>query len=100
MTVNGEVDTPLDESDVRRAIDRLKSQGVEAVAVAFPHASVNPDHERRAVALVRAALPDVPVCASSAVLPEIRGYERWLGMNLSTFEIRKRKQAWRTREKH
>ncbi|HJY79789.1 MAG TPA: hydantoinase/oxoprolinase family protein [Candidatus Binatia bacterium] len=76
MTVNGEVDTPLAANDVREALGILRSQGVEAVAVSFLHSYVNPAHERQATALIRELLPEVMVCASSEVLPEIREYER------------------------
>jgi N-methylhydantoinase A len=76
MTVNGEVDTPLAANDVREALRILRTQGVEAIAVSFLHSYVNPMHERQATALVRELLPEVMVCASSEVLPEIREYER------------------------
>ena len=76
MTVQGAVETPLNEADVRQAIQILKRQGVEAIAVAFLHSYVNQNHEQQAVALIREALPEVMVCSSAEVLPEIREYER------------------------
>jgi N-methylhydantoinase A len=76
MTVHGEVDTPLDVGDVRQALHALSAQGVEAIAVSFLHSYVNPTHEQQVTALVRELLPQVMVCASSEVLPEIREYER------------------------
>jgi len=76
MTVRGEVETPLKDEDVRQAIFSLKRQGVESIAVAFLHSYVNPSHERRAVALIRELFPEVMVCSSADVLPEVREYER------------------------
>jgi len=76
VKVNGEVDTPLDTDEVCAALHTLRTHGVEAIAVSFLHSYVNPGHERRAIALVRELLPEVMVCASSEVLPEIREYER------------------------
>ncbi len=76
MTVNGEVDTPLEINEVREALRVLREQGVESIAVSFLHSYVNPAHERQTAALVRELLPEVAVCASSEVLPEIREYER------------------------
>lgn len=76
VTVHGQVDTPLDVNDVRTALHKLRAHGVEAVAISFLHSYVNPLHEQRAAALVRELLPHVMVCTSSAVLPEIREYER------------------------
>ncbi len=76
MTVHGEVETPLNTADVRQAIHALKRQGVEAIAVAFLHSYINPSHEQQAVALIRELLPEVMVCSSADILPEIREYER------------------------
>ena len=74
---DGTVVTPLDEDDVRRAVEVLKTRGVEAVAVCFLHAYANPAHEERASELVRAAWPEVYLCASGDVLAEFREFERF-----------------------
>ncbi len=76
MTADGEVETPLDADAVQHALQRLCDQGIEALAISFLHAYVNPAHEQRAAELARARLPDVMVSVSSDVLPEIREYER------------------------
>ena len=76
MTVQGEVETPLNQEDVRQAILSLKRQGVEAIAVAFLHSYVNPSHEQQTVALIRELFPEVLVCSSADILPEVREYER------------------------
>jgi N-methylhydantoinase A len=76
VTHRGEVVTPLDEAGVREATWRLRDLGVEAVAVCFLHAYANPEHERRALELVRAEWPDVAVTASHQVSREWREYER------------------------
>ena len=76
LTVRGEVETPLNDEEVRQAILSLKRQGVEAIAVAFLHSYVNPSHEQRAVALIREVCPEVMVCSSADILPEVREYER------------------------
>lgn len=73
---NGEVRTPLDEDEVRRALHRLREQGTQAVAVSFLHSYANPEHERRAIALVHEIMPEADTCASAEVLPEIREYPR------------------------
>ncbi|MCY3773150.1 MAG: hydantoinase/oxoprolinase family protein, partial [Gemmatimonadetes bacterium] len=76
MTVRGEVETPLNDEEVRQAILSLKRQGVEAIAVAFLHSYVNPSHEQQTVALIREIFPEVLVCSSADILPEVREYER------------------------
>jgi N-methylhydantoinase A len=72
----GQEITPIDEASVERAIQVLKAQGTEAVAVCFLHSYKNPAHERRVGDLLRERLPDVFVTLSVDILPEVREYER------------------------
>jgi len=72
----GEVLTPLDEEQTRQALVELKRIGIESLAICFVNAYVNGDHERRAAALAREILPDIPICLSCEVLPAYREYER------------------------
>ncbi|HXR36938.1 MAG TPA: hydantoinase/oxoprolinase family protein, partial [Candidatus Binataceae bacterium] len=76
MLWNGAVRTPLAEDEVRRALHTLRAQGTQAVAVCFLHSYANPEHERRAMALVREIMPDADACSSAEVLPESREYPR------------------------
>ncbi len=73
---DGAVVLPLDENDVHDAIERLRHESIESVAVCFLHSYVNPAHERRVGEMLRAALPQCFVSLSVDVLPEIREYER------------------------
>jgi N-methylhydantoinase A len=73
---SGEVATPLDEQAVRAAARRLRSAGVEAVAVSFLYGFVRPDHERRALAILREELPDAFLSAGHEIAPEFREFER------------------------
>ena len=66
--------TALDEDEVRHALYRLREQGTQAVAVSFLHSYANPEHEQRAMALVREIMPEAIACSSAEVLPEIREY--------------------------
>src|SRR5690606_19646208 len=62
---------------VRRAARSLGQAGVEAIAVAFFNAYRNPVHENRALEIVRDVLPGMFVCASAAIAPELREYDRF-----------------------
>ena len=73
---DGAVVTPLAEGEIDGLIAELKAARVEAVAVSLLFSFLNPDHERRLGARLRAALPGVPVYLSSEVLPEIKEFER------------------------
>lgn len=77
MTYSGEVHTPLVEADVQAAADRLREEGIEAVAIGFLHAYANPAHEQRATELTRTAMPETYVTASHEILPVWREYERF-----------------------
>lgn len=90
---NGEVLSPLNEDDVRKACQYFKEQKVEAVVVGFIWSFKNPENERRAVEICRKELPNVYVCGSCDVQPEVREYWRistatlnaYVGPNLSKY---------------
>ena len=73
----GEVLTPLDEEQVRRGVRKLKTSGVEAVAVCLLFSFLNPEHEDRAAAIVREEFPDAYLSVSHDVVPLHREYERF-----------------------
>lgn len=72
VDVAGSERTPLDLDDLRTAIETLKRERVEAVAICFMHAYANPEHELRARELVAEALPGAFLSVSSDVLPQVR----------------------------
>jgi len=76
MRHDGSVETPLDNASLARAIETLKAEKVESVAVCYLHSYANDAHERATAEAVRAALPDAYVCVSADVLPQIKEFER------------------------
>jgi N-methylhydantoinase A len=73
---DGAVETPLDQASLRPVIDKIRDEGVQAVAVCLLHAYVNPEHELRVrEALVRAC-PGLSVTLSHEIAREWREYER------------------------
>jgi N-methylhydantoinase A len=85
MPPTGEVLTPLDEDEVRAAARELRDEGVEAVAVCFLFSYLNPEHERRAAAIVREELPDAFVTTSADIVPQFREFERFTTATMSAF---------------
>ncbi len=73
----GEILTPLDATETRAAVEALKREGVEAVAICLLHSYANPAHERAAAAICREHLPEVYVTSSHEVLPVWREFERF-----------------------
>jgi N-methylhydantoinase A len=72
----GEVIESLDEASILAAVEEVRLEGAEALAVCLLHSYVNPVHERRVGEIVRELLPEVYLSLSVDVLPEIREYER------------------------
>lgn len=76
INCDGEEVLPLNQEDVRKAIARLRDEGVEGVAVAFLFSFLNPSHEQRTGEILENVAPDLWVSLSSEILPEVRVYER------------------------
>jgi len=76
LDARGQVLVPLDEDTVRRAVEALRAQAVQAIAVCYLFSFVNPAHERRTREIVAELAPEISVSLSSDVDPTFREYER------------------------
>ncbi len=76
LAADGRVVVALDLEEVDRQSDLLVAAGVEAIAVCFLHAYVDPRHERAAVEQIRERHPGVRVQASVDATNEWHEYER------------------------
>lgn len=76
MSFEGSVEIPLAEQELHELAAIIRASDVEAVAVSFLHAHVNPAHEKSAVETLRRLLPEHFVSASHEVNPEVMEYER------------------------
>ena len=74
---HGEIQTPLDDEEVRNAALTLKVRGVEAVIIGFMYSFLDRSHELRAKAIVQEVMPGAFVCCSSEVVDVMREYERF-----------------------
>jgi N-methylhydantoinase A len=73
---DGSVRTPMVEEDVHAACDLFLKENVETVAVSFVWSVLNPAHERRAAAILRARMPDAILTIGSELYPQVREYTR------------------------
>jgi N-methylhydantoinase A len=78
MDAQGHEITPIDESQIRGVLAKLKDSGVEALTVSLMNAYLNGAHERRVGELAAEIMPEIPVSLSHLVLPEMQEYERTL----------------------
>ena len=73
---DGSILRPVDPAEIEAIAVQLRSEGVETVAICFLHGFSNPANERAAGELLARLLPGVAISLSSAVLPQIKEYER------------------------
>jgi N-methylhydantoinase A len=76
LDAHGQVLVHLDEAQVREEVARLRTAGVQALAVCYLFSFVNPAHEQRTRELCREVAPEISVSLSSEVDPTFREYER------------------------
>jgi N-methylhydantoinase A len=81
----GEVVTPLDEEEVRQAALELRDAGVASIAICFLFSYLNPEHERRAKAIVEQHCPGIFVTCSHEVSPQFREFERFTTTAMNAF---------------
>lgn len=80
---------PLDEDDVRDAIDRFRAMEVEAIAVCLLWSNVNGAHERRIREIIHDVWPEIAITLSHELNPIPREYRRAVSavINASLYPI-------------
>ena len=76
MLADGEIDTPLDDSEIAALGAKLEKLGIEAGAILFLNCYANADHEQRAKAILEKNHPAMFVSASHELSQEYREFER------------------------
>ncbi|MFQ5942870.1 MAG: hydantoinase/oxoprolinase family protein [Anaerolineales bacterium] len=76
VNYKGEVLTPLDDGDVRAAVEKLQAEGAQALAVCFLHSYANPSHELECGEIINEMAPDLPITLSHQITQEWREFER------------------------
>ncbi len=76
MNAQGQELQPLDEAKLEEIADAILAGGFGAVAIGFIHSYMNPEHERRARAILQRKL-SVPISISAEVSPQMREFERF-----------------------
>ncbi len=85
MPPTGEVETPLNEDEVRAAAELLKKRGINAIIVSFLFSFLNNDHETRAKEIISSIHPDAYIYTSSEVVNVIREYERFSSTAMNAY---------------
>ena len=71
---SGEAEKAPDALEVREVLEKIRTSGVESLAICLLHAYANPVHEETIAALSEAL--GIPVSVSHRILPEYREFER------------------------
>ncbi len=82
---HGKIVREMNEADVNKAIEEIRSRDLEAVGICFIFSFRNPEHELRVKQMLKERLPDVYVSTSFEVCPEIRDYERSCTTHLNAY---------------
>ena len=77
ISSQGKILQELDQDQILETLEFLKREKIEAVAVGFLHAYAHPEHEQRVQKIIATKFPEMSVCLSSEVCPEMREYERF-----------------------
>src|SRR5207237_8617610 len=76
VLADGEIETPLDDDEIKTLGVRLQQLGIEACAILFLNCYARADHEAHAKAILEANHPDLFVSASHELSQEYREFER------------------------
>lgn len=85
MPPTGEIETPLNEDEIREACVLFRKRGIRSVCVAFMFSFLNNAHEKRAREIVLEEIPDAYVSLSSEVANVIREYERFSTVAMNAY---------------
>lgn len=78
IDARGKVVRPIDQSALRKELERLRTHGIEALTISLMNSFTNDQHELEVARLAEQIFPDIPISLSSKILPEIKEYERTL----------------------
>ncbi|MDY6793131.1 MAG: hydantoinase/oxoprolinase family protein [Thermodesulfobacteriota bacterium] len=76
LTAQGKILKPVDEKEVLNVLKKLKTAGIESLAVCFINSYENPVNEKKIKEIIEKESPDLFLSTSFEVLPQIREYER------------------------
>ncbi|MER9298730.1 hydantoinase/oxoprolinase family protein [Mesorhizobium sp. M0621] len=76
VEASGAIRTPLDEAEMRDAVQTLIAAGCESLVIHFLHSYANPTHERRAAQIAAEFWSNGYITAGHALLSEAREFER------------------------
>lgn len=85
ISYQGEIEIALNLDALPDMLEKMKDQGVEAIAICLLNAYINPYHEKAIAKMIRAYSTDIEVICSHQISREWREYERTSTTVLSAY---------------
>lgn len=85
IAFDGAILSAIDADDVNSAVESLKKDGAESVAICLLNAYANSAHEKAIKEKIRAAFPDAHICTSVEVHSGHQEFERFATTALNAF---------------
>ncbi len=76
VSYDGKIITELCREDIKREVEYLKNEGVQAIAVCYINAYANDKHELETVEYIKELWPEIIISPSVNITKEWREYER------------------------
>ena len=85
MGADGKAVRALDTRALKKELERLKGENIEALTVSLINSYANPAHEKAVERVAKQVLPGIPISLSSTVVPEMQEYERTITTVANSF---------------
>ena len=85
MGADGKAVRTLDTKALKKELERLKGENIEALTVSLINSYANPAHEKAVERVAKQVLPGIPISLSSTVVPEMQEYERTITTVANSF---------------
>ncbi len=85
MGADGKAVRALDTKALKKELERLKGENIEALTVSLINSYANPAHEKAVERVAKQVLPGIPISLSSTVVPEMQEYERTITTVANSF---------------
>jgi len=85
MGADGKAVRTLDTKALKKELERLKGENIEALTVSLINSYANPAHEKAVERVAKQVLPGIPISLSSKVVPEMQEYERTITTVANSF---------------
>ena len=85
MGADGKAVRPLNVPALKKELEYLKGENIEALTISLINSYANAAHEKAVEKIAKQILPGIPISLSSSVVPEMQEYERTITTVANSF---------------